>query len=575
MRVFSWLRPLAARFNRTRLRRRPQRLAFLCLEGLEDRLTPSGGGLPDPTFGSGGIAINNVSTGGYPADMVLQPDGKILTAGYTTSPNTSDDFAVARYNSNGTLDATFGGGGLATVDFQRGSDSARAVALQPGTGGKVLVAGYVGGDFGVVRLNPSGAVDTTFGPKGSKGKVIVDLGGAEHLNDVAVLPSGKFVLAGASNGTIALARFNADGTLDTTFGNKGKVVTAVAVALEVSNLEHAVSVAVDTLGRVVVSGNTRQVHPDSPRDFLVARFTAAGALDTTFGAAHTGVVTTDIRSGSIDRATALVLQGDGKIVLAGYSAPATAPYQPQPAALVRYNPDGSLDPAFGQGGVATAAWQPGGVYFQETSAALEQPDGKILLAGLADDYTKTVLGSSDTPAVLLLHMRLNPDGSPDTSYGSLGTGAVATAIPPDLNARATAMALQPDGRVILAGFQEGSGVDDVVLARYLPASTSPSPVQVGSLAAAPNPVAAGSSVTLTAGSVTTTSPGATIAMVAFYVVDAVGSEQFLGYGARQADGTWALTVTADLAPGTYTLLALAVDSTGVISDPVGIYLDVT
>jgi hypothetical protein len=134
------------------------------------------------------------------------------------------------------------------------------------------------------------------------------------------------------------------------------------------------------------------------------------------------------------------------------------------------------------------------------------------------------------------------------------------------------MSLQPDGRIIVAGFQQNQ--TGIVLGRYLPTTTSPSALQIGSLAAAPNPVTAGSSMTLTAGSVATTNPGATIAMVAFYVVDAVGSEQFLGYGARQADGSWALTVTADLAPGTYTLLALAVDSTGAVSDPLALPLTV-
>src|SRR5262249_40385644 len=117
-------------------------------------------------------------------------------------------------------------------------------------------------------------------------------------------------------------------------------------------------------------------------------------------------------------------------------------------------------------------------------------------------------------------------------------------------------------------------IDSFVLVRFTASAASPSPVQVGSFTASSTTVAAGTPVTLTAGAITTTNAGATITQVAFYSVDSFGTEQLLGYGTAHANGTWTLTFTANLTPGSYTLLALAVDSQGAISDPFALALTV-
>jgi uncharacterized delta-60 repeat protein len=318
----------------------------------------------------------------------------------------------------------------------------------------------------------------------------------------------------------------------------------------------------DGSGRIVVSASY-DYSPGAPgqnsSDFLVARFNANGSLDTTFGAAHSGWVKTDIQSGSTDLAYALALQSDGKIVVGGSAAPQTGGEIP---AVVRYNPDGSLDSTFGQGGVTLIDADPNQ---SEVRAAVVQPDGKILLAGMGNAGT-----------VLLI--RLNANGTPDASYGPAGTGVSSTSIGAAL--QIAAMDLQPDGRAVVAGrigtFPAGGGeVDYFALTRFLASSASPAAVQVGSFTAAPNPVAAGSPVTLTAGGVTTTNAGATVTKGAFYAEDSAGTEQFLGYGTANADGTWTLTFTADLVLGPYTVRALAADSTGAVSDPLTADLNVT
>ena len=170
--------------------------------------------------------------------------------------------------------------------------------------------------------------------------------------------------------------------------------------------------------------------------------------------------------------------------------------------------------------------------------------------------------------------RFNADGSLDISYGPSGTGVVAAGLGSD--ARTSAMALQADGRAVVVGYADDVtlGLRGFALTRYVGSSESPSPVQVGSLAAVPSPVTAGSPLTLTADGVTTTNAGATVTMVAFYAVDGYGVEQFLGYATPNTDGTWTLTFSVNIVPGLYTLLALAADSNGAVSDPFSLSLEV-
>jgi uncharacterized delta-60 repeat protein len=529
--------------------------------------------------------------------VVALPDGKLLTAGYANS-----NFVAARYNADGTFDTTFGNGGLATIDFKGGVDQAMAVALQPPTqpGGsaQILLAGSAGSNgtqFGVVRLNLNGTLDTTFGDKGSKGKVIASPVArvANQVYSMAVLPDGRFLLAGLARnlpstafGSITLARFNRDGTLDNSFGNKGTLVTTITADGARAPHEHVVNVAIDGNGRIVVAASYPVVidnRGNTKDDFLVARFNANGSPDTSFGAASTGVVTTAIQPGSFDRVYGMTLQSDGKILLAGYMSPDTGVPTPVPATLVRYNPNGSLDTTFDQDGIAMAVWdtKPGEIPEAVGRAVAVQPDGKILLGGEGVTVTAKEDGSYEVVHGLVLAFRFNADGSRDTSYGPDGTGVVVTKL--GYGAFTSAMELQADGRVVLVGNINTAGpsaqdpspyVETFALTRFTGTSTSSSAVQIGSFTASPATVQAGSPVTLTAGGITTANAGATIQKVAFYYVDSSGTEQFLGYGTANAGGTWSLTFAADLAQGSYTLLALAIDSTRAFSDPLSLSLQV-
>ena len=185
----------------------------------------------DLTFGGTGKVTTTVGTNSSATGqgVAVQSDGKIVVAGSSQNSGFNDDFAVVRYNADGSLDTSFNGTGKVTTPIGTSDDFGYSVAMQ--SDGKIVVAGYValnGQDFGVVRYNTNGSLDTTFG---GTGKVTTDFGGFDIGQSVAVQSDGKIVVAGSSGSTsgsnFALARYTANGILDTTFNSTGKVTTTV------------------------------------------------------------------------------------------------------------------------------------------------------------------------------------------------------------------------------------------------------------------------------------------------------------------------------------------------------------
>jgi uncharacterized delta-60 repeat protein len=325
-------------------------------------------GTLDPGFGTGG-KVATVFTGTEQANAVLvQPDGKIVAAGYTTGAN--EDIAVARYTANGTLDSGFGTGGKVTTSIGASDDAGFGAVLQPD--GKIVVAGgtFNGSseDFAVVRYNANGTLDSSFG---SGGKVTTSLGSHNDFGQAVVLqPDGKIVVGGyTSTGTaivFAVVRYNTNGSLDTSFGSGGKVIAPGSAT------EEALGVALEPDGRIVLAGLTIV----GVGDFDVMRFNTDGSLDTSFGSG--GKVTTDVTPGQFDVGRAVAVQPDGKIVVTGITEGAS----PEDFAVVRYNLDGSLDGTFGAGGIVRNDLYPGTI--NEAHAIVIQPDGQIVVAGRVD-----------------------------------------------------------------------------------------------------------------------------------------------------------------------------------------------
>jgi uncharacterized delta-60 repeat protein len=417
------------------VRRAPLRRYRPQLEALEQRTLLSAGAL-DPTFGSGGTVLGPSQQAN---SVAVQPDGKIVVAGYVEDAGTADDFALVRYNPDASLDTGFGSGGEVITDFAGGEDQAFAVALQPD--GKIVAAGFAGENhtqhFALARYNANGTLDAGFG---LGGKVVTSIGAVDWAYGLAVQPDGKIVAAGFTSaaGTptaedFALARYNPDGSLDAGFGHGGEVISDFG-----GLIDEARAVALQPDGKIVAAGFADL--GDNDHEFALARYNPDGSLDAGFGPAHTGKVTTEFQGG-FDTALAVALQGDGKIVAAG---PVTQNGHLH-FGLARYNTNGSLDQGFGTGGEVTTDF---GDSQDIAHGVAVQGDGKIVTAGSA--------GADFGLA------RYNQDGSLDTSFGN--GGLVATPLAGAAQGNAVALdpvgesELYPGARIVVAGYAViGSG----------------------------------------------------------------------------------------------------------------------
>ena len=231
----------------------------------------------------------------------------------------SRDFTLARYNPDGSLDTTFDGDGLATLDIAGRDDYGRAVALQPD--GKVVVAGYTYNgtnyDFALARFNPNGSLDPSFH---TTGYTVIDLGGIEYFYTLAIQPDGKILAAGSKYiigyDDSAVVRFNPDGSLDTGFGSNGMVLGYISSAY---------AIALQPYGKIVVAGYAYNIS----MDFGLLRLNPDGSLDTSFSG--DGLLDNDFLGGA-DYGYAVALQPDGRILVAGYASNESDP----DFAIVRY-----------------------------------------------------------------------------------------------------------------------------------------------------------------------------------------------------------------------------------------------
>ncbi len=339
----------------------------------------------DTTFGTAGeVTITLAGTlQDETADVAIQPDGKIVVVGEARpgNVNSRNDFAVARFNADGTVDTTFGTGGKTYVDFFGSHDQANAVLIQPD--GRILAIGHAAtvlgtNDFAVARLTSAGALDTTFDTDGRINVNVlgdVDLAYAGALQtDGAVVIVGEVAANNSDGADTGLVRLTANGTPDSTFGTNG----VVHIAYSPSG-DEADDVAIQSDGKIVIAGN---MLVGSTADFLIARLNADGTRDNSFGTQ--GIVTTAF--GTLqDFARAVAIQPDGKIVAAGQASAATA----TDFGLVRLNSDGTFDSSFGGGGSLIVD------FFSSSDAARDlalQADGKIVVGGGARNGSTNGLG---------------------------------------------------------------------------------------------------------------------------------------------------------------------------------------
>ncbi|MDB5357034.1 MAG: uncharacterized protein JWN24_3487 [Phycisphaerales bacterium] len=410
-------------------------------ESMEPRRLLSGGSL-DSGFGSSGFQANYAGPSPTATALAMQSDGKILQAGCVYNAGTTlSDFALLRSNANGSLDSTFGTGGRVITDFNSNYDNISALAVQ--SDGKIVVVGTTGwnllgigyNNFAVARYNTDGSLDTTFG---TGGKAVIDFGNNQSLaSSVAIQSDGKIVVAGTTYSGIfasndfAVARFNSDGTLDSTFGTGGKVAT------DLGSNDFGNAVAIQSDGKIIVGGASGI---SVFKEFALARYTSTGALDTTFNSS--GIVTTALDGLGQSAISSLAVQSDGKIVAAGERAN-------NAAAVVRYTSAGALDTTFNSTGkVFNTSLSPG------ASGVAMQADGKVLISGG---------GTFDGTNSYFNLARYNSDGSADTGFGSSGI-AQAQVTGVSGQDSETAMAIESDGKVVVGGTAASGG--NWVLGRF-------------------------------------------------------------------------------------------------------------
>jgi uncharacterized delta-60 repeat protein len=353
----------------------------------------------------------------------------IVTAGQTTVDGENRIIAT-RMNPNGTLDPGFGNGGIVTVSVNGGAgmDSGAGLALQ--SDGKIVIAGdaeataYGPLSFAAVRLNPDGSLDPSFG---AGGVTTVDIGGIESIaNAVVIGPDGKIDLAGTANvghNAFAAARLNANGTLDTSFGNRGTTTLTPTAA--------AWGLALQSDGGLVLAGEANYANRNiaDAQQFMAARLTSAGRLDTKYG--KSGIAYVPVGGTSLGYGVAL--QGDGKAVLAGIGWTNT-----NVNATARLTTSGTLDTTYGNRGIATV------------------PD-----ANGANGIVLDGSGNALLPAVGPSALRITSRGQADTTFGNAGIADD----PVGTGGGANGAALQSDGGIVLAGAATVDGQTEIFVSR--------------------------------------------------------------------------------------------------------------
>ena len=391
--------------------------------------------------------------------MAVQADGRIVIAGRIERDGGDTDMGVARLDPGGALDTSFAGDpGKAVISFNLGPVTATAVAVQ--ADGRIVVAGTVdrgGGDldFIVARLNTDGTPDTSFSGDGLA-TVAFDLGGAnaDTAGGMAMQPDGRIVVVGTverggGNFDFAVARLNANGSTDTSFDGDGR--QTVAFDLGGANVDAARGVALQPDGRIVVAGTVSRAGLD--QDFGVARLNTDGALDTSFSGDGRRTVAFDLGGANVDRARAVALQPDGRIVVAGAAEIGGGNFD---FAVARLDTDGTLDTSFSSDGRATVAFNVGDTNADLANGVAIQPDGKIVVAG---DVARIATAGGNAMGVARLHTDSTPpmildvvDVVPDPRSIPVSSVDVVFSEPIDLSTFDTSdMTLTRDGAPVMLG----------------------------------------------------------------------------------------------------------------------------
>ena len=407
-------------------------------------------GMVDTSFAGGAFLERVGDSEDYAHAVTVQADGKVLVAGSTAS-NQGTRIAVVRWLRDGTLDTSFGTNGRVVIAVGTREDTARAITVQPD--GRIVIAGLTyqrtaDYDFTLVRLEANGALDTSFG---DGGRVVTDFGGdSDRAFALLLMPDGRIVAGGQTNVNrgstgvdFALARYSANGQLDASFGNGGKVVAPI--------LPGSTSDMVRGLALQQVDGSARVLAVGGEGDFTVARFMDSGALDAGFGS---GGRVSGLFGVSIGGAHAVTVLPTGEAVIAGHVG--------HDYAAVQLRLDGTLDNRFGPAADGRFRHAMSSSNWDEATSIVRQADGRLVLGGWV--YSGT--GTAGDFGVL----RLSAQGTLDASFGS--GGVMTRAVAGTKTDMGRAVVLQPDERIpsvraIVAGEAQDANRDFALMRLWL------------------------------------------------------------------------------------------------------------
>lgn len=399
------------------------------VELLEDRQLLSAASL-DTTFNGTGVVTSVFGSEAVFNSVASLPDGSILAAG-TVLNGSRHDWLIAKYKSNGKLDTTFGNGtGRVFADFSGRDDFAAGLVLL--TGGKFAVVGSTNdenaanyADVAVARYNANGSLDTSFS---SDGKQRVDYGVFDSGTALAQQADGKLVIVGNDGADILAARLNTNGSLDSTFGTGGKEVINLnpdddgnPSTFDFPSLDYAQSVALLSSGKILIGGYIDDAGDSGVNiyNFMAARLNTNGSRDTTFGN-HQGYTTLDFAGTQQDVVTTMAVYPDGRFLLGGYSSSFGPISFEAKFALARFQANGSPDNTFSGDGKLSLDLNPAPNSSFTSDAEVQEisirPDGKVLAIG----YNRVRNFDLDVDYSGLQTVRLTAGGTLDTSYSSDG-----------------------------------------------------------------------------------------------------------------------------------------------------------
>jgi uncharacterized delta-60 repeat protein len=376
----------------------------------------------DLTFGDGGYTFmgETGATFSLPVKPVVQPDGKILIcSGLTTGSASGDDMLVARFTPDGEPDSSFSFDGKVTIDFGGQNETCNALVVQPD--GKIVVVGTTSsgpatGDFAIARLDADGSLDDTFGAGSGEATVAFDIGGSNYDNAgaVALQPDGKIVVAGWANGDngddFAVVRLLPDGTRDSTFNVTGRVTVGFDFPTATNKTDEGDSVSIDAEGRILVSGIAETSAGNI--DVALIRLDSSGHLDHEFDADGRVTVAFDAGGANGDISYQSIIQRDGRIVVVGDADAGSGSTTNIDLSAARLLPDGSLDASFGNGGKVLVPFDLVANGGEVATGVVEDSLGRLVIAGAANFDAQSNLHGIAT--------RLRADGSLDTSFGVFG-----------------------------------------------------------------------------------------------------------------------------------------------------------